>query len=202
MRTSSFWQAEACFWAGVRVAPAGDTREPPWLAPGVDEGGSAVWDALAAESVWAPAVVRPSTPPNPTVTRTAVGSTKRFCRRRRSTVLFEEEETAVQADPDDVDEVPVVTDPLEDGEFTGVAGRPLHPAQQEDHGHQPQGDVEAVEAAHDVEERAVGVGPRAGQLGRPLVGLVGQERHPQKEGGRHPDAGPPPVVALLVEDRL
>jgi hypothetical protein len=73
----------------------------------------------------------PSTPPKPTANRTAVGSRKRFLSKRRSTAtdLLEEEETAVEANPDDVDEVPVVAHPLEDGQLARIPGWSLHPAE-------------------------------------------------------------------------
>ena len=67
-----------------------------------------------------------------------------------------------QADPDDVDEVPVVGH--DDGAGRLLVGEALggvRAAEHEQEGDQAAGDVQAVEAGGQVEDRAVGVGRRA-----------------------------------------
>ena len=69
--------------------------------------------------------------------------------------LLEEEEAAVEADPDDVHEVPVVAHTLEHRGLARITLRTLEAGEQEDHGGQPEEDVEPVDTGHDVEERPV-----------------------------------------------
>src|ERR1700691_2731524 len=112
----------------------------------------------------APGLSRPTTA-TPTTTR--AGSTKS---RRRLVVIvplvsrvmgestrLEQEEATEDGDPHEVDEVPVVPDGLVDVGLARVAPLALHPTEEEDHGHQAEGHVEAVDAGHDEEEGPVGV---------------------------------------------
>src|SRR6185437_10881411 len=121
-------------------------------------------------------------------------------KRPRITIgyLLEQEQTTVETNPYDVDEVPVVADTLEHRQLPGVTGGTSHASEEEHHGDQAQEDVEAVEAGHDEEQGSVGVGAGAGQLGGPLVGLVAEEHHPEGDGGADPDAGATAVEPLLV----
>ena len=105
------------------------------------------------------------------------------------TCLLEEEQATEEPDPDDVDEVPVVADPLHDGELTRVAsGVTLHSPEEEDHGHQAEEHVEPVQARHDEEQRTVGVRVPAGGEEEPLGELVAEKRRTQDQ--RHHDPAP------------
>src|SRR5580693_701229 len=96
--------------------------------------------------------------------------------------LLEKEQTTVETNPHDVDEVPVVGDSLHSRELAWVATFVTpHTTQQEHHGDESDEHVEAVEARHDVEERAVRVRVPTSRAEQPLVDLVAQERHAQDD---------------------
>src|SRR5580700_2799689 len=103
--------------------------------------------------------------------------------------LFEEEQAAEEADPDDVDEVPVVADSLDRRQLPGVAADvTLHPTEQEAHGQEADEHVQAVQAGHDEEQRPVGVGVPTGGEEEPLGRLVRQKRRSQNQGEDDPSA--------------
>src|ERR1035437_3999616 len=84
-------------------------------------------------------------------------------RRSRTTLhhdLLQEEQGRIQPDPDDINEVPVVTDSLERGELTRVTFAAAHAKQQEEHGDESEEHVQTVDAGGDEEDRTVGVGDR------------------------------------------
>src|SRR6202034_3289316 len=115
--------------------------------------------------------------------------------------LFEEEEAAEEADPHDVDEVPVVADALDGRQLSGVAPDvTLHPTEQEAHGQQTDEDVQTVQAGHDEEERAVGVGVPTGGEEQPLGHLVAEERSAQNDGEDDPAASGLAAAPLGLTD--
>src|ERR1700683_2211150 len=91
--------------------------------------------------------------------------------------LLEKEQTTVETNPDDVDEVPVVRDSLHSRELAWVT--PLvapHTTGEKDNADRPDEDVQPVKARHDVEGRAVRVRVPTSRDEQPFVDLVAQER--------------------------
>src|SRR5579875_1839411 len=170
----------------------------------------AVGDVVVELSVGALCAPAPmpevKSPVSATPTTTRPGSRYRlrsFLLMKRSSVLsagLQEEEAAEDADPHEVDEVPVVTDRLVDVRLPRVPRLPAHPPQQEQHGDEAERHVQTVDARHHEEQRPVGVEPRSVARRRevvPLVEGVGQER--QAHYPADPDPGPCPgaVAAFL-----
>src|SRR5579863_1580078 len=107
---------------GTRTRPMSATRRPPLPPPAVPATGSAHGASFAC----------PRGPGNSTG--------------------LQQEQAAEDADPHEVDEVPVVADGLKDIGLTGVATFSSHAPQEEDHRHQPEGHVQSVDARHDEEQ--------------------------------------------------
>src|ERR1700722_4301723 len=149
-----------------------------------------------------PTATRRPPPPLPAdpATGSAHGASFACPRGPGNSTGLQQEQAAEDADPHEVDEVPVVPDGLEHVGLAGVAALTTHASPGEDNGPHPEGHVESVDARHDEEQRPVrvqsGTVVRAGEV-VPFVERVAEEGSAEDETDDDPLHGFAPLAALL-----
>jgi len=112
--------------------------------------------------------------------------------------LLEQEQTAVQADPDNVDEVPVVADALDDGQLARVVSLGPSAGEENTMATRPMKTWIPWRPSMMKNSEAVGVGARARRLVRPFVDLVARNRAPRTKVRANPHPGLRTLAVLLV----